>query len=150
MSFIIKYECDYVNERSGCCSVQVRLKGTNSPLENYVFSGYAYCHPDDTFSELTGCRIAEMRAQRNAFKEILKYKREELHKLENFVKACGQYKNFDKDSSTARCMYRQLNRYKKEVEELKNFIKVSEKTEKEYLKFLDRFHESVKNKTKKD
>lgn len=43
----------------------------------YAFTvvGRSKCHPDDTFSEITGKRLAERRAKRKAFMKIIKYYR---------------------------------------------------------------------------
>ena len=87
------------------------------------FEGIAKIHPEEeSKSRFTGCRYAEMRAQIKALKaerECLIWKCEECR---NFVKACGQYKNWDKESPIAKVVYRQLNTRIKQVNELTNQI----------------------------
>ena len=55
--------------------------------------------------------------------KILNYKiykkKVDYKTIENFIKAVGCYKNFDKESPSAKCMYRQLNRRKAEIKRLK-------------------------------
>lgn len=119
-------------------------------LNGFVFKGKAFCHPDDYFSEFSGCKIAEMRAKRAALKFMLKQKQKEVHKLENFVKAVEGYKEFDKKSKTARCMYRQLNRYHAEVRELKCAIAHNKICEEKYIENLDNLNKSKEDKAKED
>lgn len=111
-----------------------------------TFHGKAKCHPDDFCSKYSGCKIAEMRAVRKAYKFLLKQEKEELYRLENFVKAVECYKQFDKKSKTARCVYRQLNRHKRKVKSLINAIARNEKYEKEYIANLDKLNQKEKAK----
>ncbi len=87
------------------------------------FEGISRIHPEEEHaSKFTGCRYAEMRAQIKA----LKAERESLiwkcNECRNFVKACGQYNNWDRDSAVAKVVYRQLNRRIKEVNALTDKI----------------------------
>lgn len=111
-----------------------------------TFNGKAKCHPDDFCSKYSGCKIAEIRAVRKAYKFLLKQEKKELHKLENFVKAVECYKDFDEKSKTARCIYRQLNRHKKNIKSLINAITTNEKHEKEYIANLDKLNQKEKAK----
>ena len=85
-----------------------------------TFVGSAKLHPDDqnTRSELVGGSIAETRAIIKALQYERKLLKEKYKEYQNFVKACECYKNFDKDSQTAKVMYRQLNRRKRNIEKL--------------------------------
>lgn len=87
------------------------------------FEGIAKVHPEEeSKSRFTGCRYAEMRAQIKALKaerQSLIWKCEECRK---FVKACSQYKNWDKESLVAKVVYKQLNARIKQVNELTNQI----------------------------
>lgn len=88
------------------------------------YYGYARLHPEDKekTSKFTGCRYAEMRAEIKALKA--EHKREKLacEECRKFVTACSQYKNFDKESPTAKVMFRQLNRRIKRVNSLADLI----------------------------
>ena len=84
-----------------------------------VFKGTSYCQDGDEWSEFTGCQFAELKATRKAFKFELKQAKLKYKELEKFVKAIEQYKNFNKEDGTAKAMYRQLNRKKKEIERIK-------------------------------
>lgn len=88
------------------------------------YYGYAWIHPEDKeiASKYTGCRYAEMRAEIKALKAEHKREKAACEECRKFVKACSQYKNFDKDSPTAKAMYRQLNRRIKRVNQLADEI----------------------------
>ena len=87
-----------------------------------LFNGMAFLHPDDEAagvgSELTGCRYAETRARIKALKYELKVERKACEDIRKFVRAIEGYKDFDKDSPTAKVMYRQLNQRIKKVNKL--------------------------------
>lgn len=109
----------YFDEKNGIsyATVQHNINGIKRRFE-----GIAKLHPEDNKSKFTGCRYAETRAQIKALKaerESLIKKCEECRK---FVKACAQYKSWDKSSPTAKAVYRQLNRRIKEVNELTDRI----------------------------
>ena len=111
---------------------------------DHIFTGKAVLHPDDPWSDFTGCRYAEMRGQIKALKYEYKIKKAKCEECRKFVKAVSQYKNFDKESSTAKAMYRQLNRRIKEVNKIADNI-----TEKELnLKIAIRQQDAVHKKTK--
>lgn len=124
-----------------------RVSFVSIKLNNeYLFDGKAYCNPDDFFSDYSGCKIAEIRAERKAYKFLLKQERKELHKLENFVKAIECYKDFDKTSKSAKCVYRQLNRHRVNVKSLTNAIRHSIEYENKYIKTLDELNKKQKAK----
>lgn len=87
------------------------------------FEGMAKVHPEEEHgSKFTGCRYAEIRAQIKALKaerQSLIWKCEECRK---FVKACSQYKNWDKESPVAKVVYKQLKARIKEVNKLTDKI----------------------------
>ena len=89
-----------------------------------IFTGFAKLHPDDELraSKFAGPALAEKRAQIKALKYELKLKKEKCDECRKFVKACETYKNWDKDSPTAKAVYRQLNRRIKEVNKLIDII----------------------------
>lgn len=82
------------------------------------YMGKAKCHPDDEWSEFTGCRYAHQRAEINALKDEWRKKKAACEECRKFVVAVSQYSNFDKESLTAKVMFRQLNRRIKEVNQL--------------------------------
>ena len=110
---MIKYLSSIADKEKGICIVDVEDN------RGKLFTGRAKLMPGDNWSPIFGCRIAEIRATIKAIDYEIFMKRKEYKTIENFVKAVGGYKNFDKESPTARCMYRQLNRRKKEITILK-------------------------------
>ena len=90
------------------------------------YSGVAHCHPDDNFSEFTGCRYAHERAEIKALKAEWRQKKHDCEECRKFLIAVSQYANFDKESTTAKAMYRQLNRRIKEVNRLAEEISKKE------------------------
>lgn len=69
-------------------------------------------------SNLTGCRYAYEKAIIKALKAERLEAIEKCEEVRKFVKALQHYKNFDKESPTAKCMFRQLNRRVNEVNKL--------------------------------
>lgn len=102
-------------KETGYSTVIIKHKGNE-----YV--GQAKCHPDDTFSEFTGCRYAQERAEINALKDEWKQKKHDCDECRKYLIAVSQYAGFDKKSSTAKAMFRQLNRRIKEVNKLAEII----------------------------
>lgn len=99
------------SKKTGMSKVVVKYKGL-------LYSGLAICHPDDEFSEFTGCRYAEMRAEIKALKAEHKQKKHDCEECRKFVKAVSQYAQFDPKSPSARAMFRQLNCRIKEVNKI--------------------------------
>lgn len=89
-----------------------------------VFTGLAFCHPDDIdkASEFAGCAYAEARAQIKALKYERKIMLQDAESCRKFIKACECYKNWDKESATAKAAYRQLNRKIKKVNDITDEI----------------------------
>ena len=102
-------------EEIGYSTVIIKHKGNE-----YV--GQAKCHPDDTFSEFTGCRYAQERAEIKALKDEWKQKKHDCDECRKYLIAVSQYAGFDKESSTAKAMFRQLNCRIKEVNKLAEII----------------------------
>lgn len=88
------------------------------------FTGRAWIHPDekDKASTYAGCQIAEIRAEIKALKYERRIKKEETDAMIKFVHACECYKYFNKEESSARVVYRQLNRRISEVNKLTDEI----------------------------
>ncbi len=91
-----------------------------------TYDGHARLHPEDKEaglgSKYTGCRYAEMRAEIKALKDEYKKEKAACEECRKFVKACSQYANFDKESPTAKAMFRQLNRRIKAVNKIADLI----------------------------
>ena len=102
-------------KETGYSTVTIKHKG-----KEYV--GQAKCHPDDIFSEFTGCRYAQERAEIKALKDEWKQKKHDCDECRKYLIAVSQYAGFDKESSTAKAMFRQLNRRIKEVNKLAEII----------------------------
>ena len=106
-------------ERNGQSTCLVSHKGK-------IYKGEARLHPDDKKdglgSKYTGCRYAEMRAEIKALKTEYQKEKAACEECRKFVKACSQYRNFDKESTTAKVMYRQLNRRIKKVNKIADAI----------------------------
>lgn len=90
------------------------------------FKGYAQVHPDEKKpSKFAGCRFAETRAVIDA----LKYERALLKNKSDmaldFVKSLECYRDFDPESPTAKCIYRQLNKRIAKVNEVTDQINQS-------------------------
>ena len=109
---MVKFVDAKADEKTGVSTVFLENKGV-------TYVGYALLTEGDDWSQIFGCTIAEIRATIKVINDILCCKRKELKTIENFIKASECYKNFDKDSATAACIYRQFNRKKIEIERLK-------------------------------
>ena len=112
------------------------------------YIGTANCHPDDEWSDLTGCRIAEKRAKIKAFKAKYKKEKEKCEECRKFVRAVEQYATFDPESKTAKAMYRQLNRRIAAVNKLATKINAMEfdlMTSINYKTIFDKKIKKIKN-----
>jgi hypothetical protein len=76
----------------------------------------------DKASKYAGCRFAEMKAELKALKDLRRIEKEKCDECKRFVKALECYKEFDKESKTARCVYRQLNKRIRNVNYLTELI----------------------------
>lgn len=105
------------DETTGISYCEVQHKGK-------IYSGVSRLHPEDKeiASKYTGCRYAEIKAEIKALKAEYNEAKASCEECRKFVKACSQYSNFDKESPTAKVMYRQLNRRIKKVNQLADKI----------------------------
>ena len=114
--FIMKFITSDYDEVSGLSEVVMQHFGIK-------FKGYAQVHPEEKKpSKYAGCRFAELRATIDA----LKYERTLLKNKSDmaldFVKSLECYADFDKESPTAKCIYRQLNKRISKVNEVTDEI----------------------------
>lgn len=88
------------------------------------FTGTAQIHPDDweNASSYEGCFIAENRAIILALKYERYLAKKKSDEAIDLLKACEHYANFDKDSPTAKVLYRQVNRRIKKVNDITDKI----------------------------
>jgi len=112
------------------------------------FAGNAYLHPDDKAiaSEIAGCEYAEIRATIDALRYERKLKKHDYKVIENFIKACNCYNNFNKDSLSARVMYRQLNRKRKEINDITKEIEKFKGELQELISRREKIMEKMKSK----
>ena len=123
-------------KETGYSTVIIKHKGNE-----YV--GQAKCHPDDTFSEFTGCRYAQERAEIKALKDDWKQKKHDCDECRKYLIAVSQYAGFDKESSTAKAMFRQLNRRIKEVNKLAEIISKKQFNLQVAIKQQDSFNNKI-------
>jgi len=118
------------------------------------FIGAAKIHPEEKekASEFTGCRLAEIRAMIKGLKYEKNLIEEKIHIIQNFIKDCECYKNFEKGSDTSKVMYRQLNRYFRKKEMLSDAIKNLNTICKNYSTIRDNLLKKIKeiNRTKEE
>lgn len=102
------------NENTGTANVVVRGKHGD------IGSGKARLHEEDREygSELVGCGIAHARARINLKKKRYQRLKAECEANRKFVQTVMSYKNFDKTSDTAKCIFKQMNAKIAEVNRL--------------------------------
>lgn len=117
MSYNIKFVDSSYDSDIGYSWVKVRVG-------NKIFIGESLLSEEDKNKEskYAGCRFAELKAELKALKYLRRRKKEECEYYRKFVKSLGCYKNFDKNSPTAKCVYKQLNKRIKEVNQLTDAV----------------------------
>ena len=102
------------NEKTGTANVVVRGKHGD------IGCGKARLHEEDREygSELVGCGIAHARAHINLKKKRYQRLKAECEANRKFVQTVMSYKNFDKTSDTAKCIFKQMNAKIAEVNRL--------------------------------
>ena len=114
----MKFIESHYNRENGSSTVIIQHLGKK-------FVGDAKFNPEDETgaSEFAGCAYAETRACIKAYKYELELAKIKVQEARDFVKSCECYKNFDKESPTAKAIYRQLNQREKRVRDLTQYIK---------------------------
>ena len=105
------------NEHSGISTVIMQHLGEK-------FKGIARLHPDDkeNASNYAGCEYAEIRAKIKALKYERAIAKNKSDMAIDFIKSIEGYTKFDKNSDSAKVMYRQLNQRIKRVNDLTDEI----------------------------
>lgn len=135
----IKFINSETNSETKMSWVTVQMRGKE-------YTGSSKCHPEDTWSEFTGCRYAEARAEIEALKDLYHQKKEACENFKDFIKSLECYKDFDKESPVAKTVYRQLNSRVKEVNYLADAINEREFNLLIAIKQQDKFKEKMKSK----
>lgn len=88
------------------------------------FTEFAWVHPDDkeNASSYAGCEYAEIRAKIRALKYERRIAKNKSDMAIDFMKSVEGYAKFDKNSDSAKAMYRQLNQRIKQVNNLTDEI----------------------------
>lgn len=120
----------------GLSIVSVEYKGNN-------YQGRAKLHPNDVWSEFTGCRFAEERAEIKALKAEYKQKRHDCEECRKFVAAVRQYSKFNPKDPSAKAMFRQLNCRIKEVNQLIDKINQKEFNLHVAIRQQDKFNSKI-------
>lgn len=94
--------------------------------KNKHYFGEAKLHPEDKWSNLTGCRYAEIRAEIKALKDEWKAKKAACEECRTFVRNVMDRSRFNKDDETAKAMFSELNHRIKEVNKLADQITAKE------------------------
>lgn len=88
-----------------------------------TFVGTSTAHPEEPcVSSFFGCEIAELRAEIAALKYERKILKQKSDAAIDLLKSCECYANFDKDSPTAKVLYRQIKQRIKAVNKLADEI----------------------------
>lgn len=113
----MKFIDSYYNVETGFSEVWIQHLGVK-------FRGTATIHPEDkeNASSYAGCEYAEIRATIKALKYERKILKAKADASIDFLHACECYKDFIKDSKTAKVMYRQVNRRIARVNEITDQI----------------------------
>ena len=110
------------------------------------YYGSAKRHEEDSWSEFTGCRYAEQRAEIKALKDYHKQKKAECESIRKFIHSLECYKDFDKENPTAKTVYRQLNKRIREVNEIADEINKREFNLRLAIRQQDRLNNRIKSK----
>lgn len=100
----MKFISSSYNEKTGVATVIVQHMGRK-------FTGKAKVHPEEKYpSEFAGCSYAEIRAEIKALKYERKLAKNKADMAIDFIRSCQCYKNFDRESETAKTLYRQISK----------------------------------------
>lgn len=100
-------------EATGVSFATIKYRGNE-------YTAFTKLHEEDKdkASKYAGCRFAEQKAQIKALKAELRNEKAKCDAIKDYIKSVCQYGTFDKDSPTAKAMFRQLNVRVKRVDAL--------------------------------
>ena len=107
----MKFIDSYTDKDKGLSVVFVSHRGK-------LYKGQTFLHEDDTWSDFTGCRIAETKAKIKALRREKQDKKRELRECQKFVNSLKGYKEFTLDNPLAKKVIRQLKLREKEYAEV--------------------------------
>lgn len=115
-----------------------------------IFKGEARCHPEDEdyASELTGCTIAEYRAQIEAARTYRNDTRIKLTALNQLLYSMNQSSNFSPKSYEAKMLYRQIRMMKEDLEIAKHQLAVLKLDLYEYMRDKDELFKKLRKNKK--
>lgn len=114
------------------------------------FYGDAITAPDEPNpSELFGGRLSEARAMLHGFQYENMVRYNEFHTIQNLVNACCQTKKFDKESSSAKVLFHQLNIAEKRYKEAREKVRLTKEGIKRMLDERDKYFEKRAKKDNK-
>lgn len=108
---------------SGVSTCTLRYRSSNDV--DFLGNGVAICHPNDQDfkTELTGAIIAEYRAEIDICRKIRDYElRPGLMALNHVLGTMTKSKHFNPKSYEAKRLIKEINRYKKEIEDTNDLI----------------------------
>lgn len=80
------------------------------------FTGIAYLHEGDDFSNFLGCSVAESKAYRKYIKKKIAYTKERICEIKNLMKMLNCCKQYNKNSFEARRIWRRFCELKQELD----------------------------------
>lgn len=107
----MKFIDSYTDKDKGISVVFVSHRGK-------IYKGQTLLHEEDTWSNFTGCRIAEIKAKLKAIRREKQDKKRELRECQKFVNSLKGYKEFTLDNPLAKKVMRQLKLREKEYAEV--------------------------------
>lgn len=119
---------------------------------NKVYSGIAYCHPDDKDmkSQKTGLKIAEMRATINAWKGYKDEIKTGLAVLNQLYYSMKHSKRYNPKSYEAVMLQRQISNKKIDLVTVQIKIEDTTKMLKDYLADKEWFYQQIRKNRMKD
>ena len=108
---------------SGVSTCTLRYRSSNDV--DFLCNGVTICHPNDQDfkTELTGAIIAEYRAEIDICRKIRDYElRPGLMALNHVLGTMTKSKHFNPKSYEAKRLIKEINRYKKEIEDTNDLI----------------------------
>lgn len=141
----MKFISSSYDEETGVSSVTMQHLGKK-------FTGTAKIHPEEKEkqSAYAGCNYAEIRATIQGLKYERKLAKAKADEAIDFVKSCECYAQFDKDSPSAKAMYRQLNQRIKKVNDLADEINNLYRSLEMFIKRREIILNAMERKAKKE